>query len=267
LALIDGLISYWKADTDGSFLDAHASNDGTITGATFQASGKINGCYQIATTGTVSNKISIPDTADFDITTTSDFTYNLWIYLDNVAAARAVIAKASSGTTPSFRFFCRTDEDFDLYFHDGTNVASTAASKPITTGQWVMTTITINRTSDIASVYYDTVFQYSLDISTIGDMSNAEPLLFGNVSYTNDSLTGELDEIGIWNRVLSGAELSSLYNSSSGFAYPFSSSPTNVGDLAKWCDVEDTSIANINGKTLGTGNDLKKFNDIDLTTV
>lgn len=43
--LLNWLVSYYKADTNWSFPDAHWSNDWTINGATFTASGKINGWY------------------------------------------------------------------------------------------------------------------------------------------------------------------------------------------------------------------------------
>ena len=43
MALIDGLISYWKLDEEsGDAIDACGNNDGTVTGATQGAAGKIN---------------------------------------------------------------------------------------------------------------------------------------------------------------------------------------------------------------------------------
>ncbi len=43
--LLNGLVNYYKADTNWSFPDAHWSADWTIYWATYTASGKINWCY------------------------------------------------------------------------------------------------------------------------------------------------------------------------------------------------------------------------------
>ena len=43
--LLNNLVSYYKMDTNGSFPDAHGTNNGTINWATYTASGKINWGY------------------------------------------------------------------------------------------------------------------------------------------------------------------------------------------------------------------------------
>jgi hypothetical protein len=57
--------------------------------------------------------------------------------------------------------------------------------------------------------------------------STATKILFGNHT-SNKSLgfIGTIDEIGMWDRDLSSAEITSLYNSGDGFAYPFSNDKT-----------------------------------------
>jgi hypothetical protein len=81
--LLDGLVSYWKFDeTSGTTsYDAVGSNDGTITGATINQTGKINTAYDFD--GTDDN-VSISYPVDYK---TGNFSVSLW-----------AIADANSGT-------------------------------------------------------------------------------------------------------------------------------------------------------------------------
>ena len=46
MALIDNMLAYWKLDTNNATQpDATGNYDGTVNGATYTASGEINGAY------------------------------------------------------------------------------------------------------------------------------------------------------------------------------------------------------------------------------
>lgn len=54
-------------------------------------------------------------------------------------------------------------------------------------------------------------------------------LLFGT-----PKLDGLIDEVGIWKRVLSGPEITQLYNGGAGLAYPFTSAAKGLPVIAHW---------------------------------
>lgn len=60
----------------------------------------------------------------------------------------------------------------------------------------------------------------------INYLTNANALSFvvGASDVLNGYLDGQLDEMGIWSRTLSGTEITTLYNSGAGIQYPFSTS-------------------------------------------
>ena len=58
----------------------------------------------------------------------------------------------------------------------------------------------------------------------------------GRAADTFGRITGTLDEVAIWNKELTAAEVSELYNSGNGLAYPFTTGTNaqiNIGDAWK----------------------------------
>lgn len=68
---------------------------------------------------------------------------------------------------------------------------------------------------------------------SVGSTASALPNSFG---VLNDPATGapfnvQVDELGVWSRELSSSEVTSLYNSSIGFAYPFFTSTATINTI------------------------------------
>jgi len=71
-------------------------------------------------------------------------------------------------------------------------------------------------------------------------------------------LNGTLDEMGVWNRALSGAEVTALYNSGAGIAYPFASQPSLLSNISAYWNFNDTlndQTANAKNLTLEIGSE------------
>ena len=74
MALTTNLISYYKLDeSSGDAIDAHGSNDGTVTGATQNVAGKINTAYSFDGAG--QDRVST-------FTTPANGTISLWVKFD-----------------------------------------------------------------------------------------------------------------------------------------------------------------------------------------
>ena len=82
--LLNNLVSYYKCDTNGSFPDAHGSNDWTINGATYTASGKINWAYDY---DWVNDTINTWTSTDFEINWSDNFSQSIWVNLDVLPAS------------------------------------------------------------------------------------------------------------------------------------------------------------------------------------
>ena len=69
-------------------------------------------------------------------------------------------------------------------------------------------------------------------------------------------LNGTLDEVGVWNRALSGAEVTALYNSGAGIAYPFASQPSLLSNIGAYWNLNSTlndQTANARNLTIDIG--------------
>jgi len=209
--------SYWKFD--GNAIDSVGSNDGTVTGATYTASGKINKAYDF---DGINDYISFSDFGsvksfsiwikpDVAITTSSggsgifefDGTHNaVWLGFFTGAFSNELITLTTSGST-------------DNYFYWDTSDIGVSS---ITT-DWHLISFVWSSADSNYHLYYNGV-----DCG-LGNTFGSPVELDFNAPYFGRRGTsyfnGILDEPAIWNRALTSTEISELYNSGTGLQYPF----------------------------------------------
>ena len=219
-----GLIAYYPFDTDGSDLSSNA-NDAVQTGGTFSAAKFGNG---FETDGT--DRMDAADSASMVLSKT--LTVNMWIKLD-------ISAMAPSGSLYSGIISKGTDEEWELYYvkqTPSTNdyldiyVINNFPSYRFVYGRanvsrsefdlnFVMLTFIIdlnNAGVDRFKIYVNNVVNpiYSSSGSggsiTAFEDTNSE-LKIGTCDFANN-MVGVIDELSIWNRVLTDEEITTLYN-------------------------------------------------------
>ncbi len=82
------------------------------------------------------------------------------------------------------------------------------------TGTWYFLVLT--RTDNTVKFYRNGKYISSMTIS------GSDNLSLSQIGFKGRSFKGTIDELGIWNRALTDADVSRLYNSGSGLSYPFS---------------------------------------------
>ncbi len=217
MALTDNLVSYWNLDeSSGNAIDAHDSNDGTVTGATQGASGLINDAYSFGGAG---DYIAIGNPANLQLT--SAMSVSLWC--NTSSNTRSIITKGLSRGNADER-------DWDI-FGNGTNlifvisngstyfVNAAAAWPDMSSG---FHHIVCTWSGSAAAVYVDGS-PFATDATGSGTPTTANILYLGGKHSSQPyEFLGTLDEVGIWSRELTSGEVTSLYNSGAGLAYPFS---------------------------------------------
>lgn len=210
--LLNGLVAYYKLEeSSGHLVDSvNGYNTTSETGLAYQQTGKLNYCIDSSTT----DQAIIGDNSNFDLT--------------NVTVAGWM--KSTGSWTPLFSNFIHSGSNFygyGLYFNNGypafeiatdtTEVIATA-DDPANDGNWHFVVGTYDHSN--VKIYVD------------GDLQTDQPSSSMNIVYTDavvrigyidgTQATGSLDEIGIWNRALTQAEVTELWNSGTGKTYPFS---------------------------------------------
>lgn len=225
MALIDGLISYWKLDeASGNALDAHGDNDLTDNfnvGAT--VSGKINGARDFDGTG----YFSISDNESLSLT--GNFTFAVWVKADDLSENRGVIGKwMSPANTKSYGIRYDTTSDQFLFFVSpgsvtGISIASTV-SGGIGTGTWYFIVVWHDADKDEIGISVN-AGPPATQAHAGGVWDSDSPFEIGRGTNPNLRWDGLIDEVGVWGRVLSSSEISELYNGGDGLAYPFADAP------------------------------------------
>ena len=156
--------------------------------------------------------VDVPDQTALDIT--GDITITMWIYPteDYTSNGRVFMAKRDGTTTTTYQLFWHSNNLMSYY--NGTTYNGTMnASGPMTLDAWNFIAITIS--SNTLTIYLN---GYNLGTHTVGTRNtNSAPLTFGQSSLNNtEDYAGRMQDCTIWNRALSEAEITAMYNSNRG---------------------------------------------------
>ena len=154
-------------------------------------------------------------TGTIQVIDTEDLTLNMWVNVESLTAIRMLFGGATFG----FSWNIGTDGK-QTFGKNGVN--QVLSTDTVTTGTYTMVSIVYDQTANTVTFYKNgTVDSGGSDAySTNFDTGKVYKLGLnpgGSLHYD-----GLMDEVGIWTRALSGAEISELYNSGSGLQYPFS---------------------------------------------
>ncbi|MFZ5391911.1 MAG: LamG-like jellyroll fold domain-containing protein [Patescibacteria group bacterium] len=219
-----GLVSYWPMDelTDSSVEDVKGTNNGTATGTKI-----IDGKFGKARSfnGTTSDYISIPHSADLDFERTSTFSISSW-FKSNTTGYESIVSKTDSAYK-GWTLFKLANSDPNrpnsvcLIL---TNVNATSdmfactPANSISAGNTYHIAMTYAGNSDASGVkiYFNGISQTvtSFRNNLTGSIQNSSPTLIGKHAYAggNYYLNGWMDELRIYNIVLSSSQVTNQYN-------------------------------------------------------
>lgn len=220
MAIIDDLISYYKLDeSSGDAIDAHGSNDGTVSGATQNVSGKINTAYDFEQSNfdkiNLNSKIFTSDTTTFSV--------GGWVKAEANGKRQFILGRTLGG----YLWLGYQTADWTgigMGVYDGSWHSVTDGSD-FSVGSWMHIIGTYDGTTlrlYIAGVEVaDTAWTGTLTHTGSNNM------VIGDNNTDNvatRSFDGLLDEMGFWNKCLSPTEVLALSNV---FPYPFISGWAN----------------------------------------
>lgn len=225
MALIDGLVSHWKLDGNGT--DSHGSNTLTAQGSPAVVTGKLGDCYDFEATSNLT-WLQAADHASLDIT--DDLTLMYWCRPESAAAQGYVVAKSTTtgnqrsyrsslNTTPRFTFECSTD---GTSAGITTVTSTTAITANGTTWYFVVCrasasqlSISVNAGTPQTAAYSGGIFSGSSTFR-IGDLCNT---LISSPGFL--PFDGLVDEVSLFNVTKSDADITAFYNSGNALAYPW----------------------------------------------
>ncbi|WP_436491534.1 LamG domain-containing protein [Chitinophaga sp. ARDCPP14] len=212
----DSLIAYWPLDSCLLANDVTGNgHNGTSFSTTFTTDrfGSSKGAYYFNGT---SSYISVDDKTDIKLLNTN-YTFSAWVKLDNYESSwgSSIIAKrngSSNGYAWSITGLLTTPGLVSL----GTGGGSFNAygTKVVTTGSWHMVSTTYNYATQQLSIYVDGILDNITNAAPpISSTTNKLYIGRDEISLpTGYFIKGALDDIRIYRRSLTAAEILALYN-------------------------------------------------------
>ncbi|MDO8566997.1 MAG: LamG domain-containing protein [bacterium] len=258
-----GLVGWWTFDGKDTNWGTSKTNDisgqgntGTMTNmstSTAPAAGKIG--QGLAFDG-VNDYVSIPDITAIDFDYNVDFSGSVWVkipstQINTVTTTNEVLSKWN-GQVTGYPYVIRVDNQTNatpgkIIFrrYDLTNNPISISTTSVNDNKWHHVAFT--KSGSTLSLYIDGVLEDSDTDTTNTTTTNNSLLYVGMRGATSFPLTGNVDDIRIYSRALSAAEVLNLYNVGKAKA---NVSPTFLTDgLVGWWtfDGKDTNWAT--GKT------------------
>lgn len=213
-----GPVGYWKFDEGAGTVAYDASgnaNNGTLTNFDFNdnsnwTTGKVAGALEFDGSN---DYVDAGTGASLDMGT-GDATVEMWIKLASISRNHGLIRTRTDGDSDAGISWYYLSALNKIYFRfcDGstTRLEHSSSAFTITDTNWHLITVTYDRDGN-ATYYLDGISKFALAISTQqGNITNSASLRlgYGTTYYQN----GLIDEVRVYNRALSAAEISWNYN-------------------------------------------------------
>lgn len=202
--LTNGLVAFYPFNGNANDASGHGLN-GTVFNATLANDRFGNPASAYSFTGSSDCYISVPSAPALQLTT--NLTISFWMNRSSVAPYADIICKGDAEQSYSVTFDT-VNANSGIGFNRQNAVVMALSRTPTPTNQWMQVVCTLDRTN--AVIYYNgTIVTNGVGV-TLGTGNGA--LTFGTIrSGTPASFSGLLDDIRIYNRALSTAEVQQLY--------------------------------------------------------
>jgi hypothetical protein len=221
-----GLLGYWPFDGNANDFSGN-SNNGTVTNAILAVDrfGNANNAYNF---NGVNSFITVPNSSTVDIADNTSFSVSFWMKTSPNVGYACVFAKHIAGYWNGYsavvnnfdQGYCTTPGHLLTYVASGAfQDACTNNNIADDTENWYHVTSVYNSNTNQIILYINATLQSDIGQKS-GSTSNSADLLFGGFPippsspYSNYSsyFKGLLDDIRLYNRVLSLTEINDLYN-------------------------------------------------------
>jgi hypothetical protein len=212
------MISYWKLDeiTGSTFVDSAASNDGYCTGnmCPLPDEGVLNGGQHFLG----SQGIDVPASTDFDWDSSSGFSIEVWVNIPEAEVCDgSVIFVGRHAGIPAWWVGCDHGTNSAVFsLRDSAGNGKEISDGPaLNDGEWHHVVAVHDGANNLVQLYVDGSLAASAMTSFTGDWVSQKEINFGyyKVIYGPPyyHFSGTLDEIAVYNRALSSAEIAYHY--------------------------------------------------------
>lgn len=209
-SLLSGLISYWKLDeTTGNRADSHGTNTGLPWLSPGYAAGKIGNALESTNGSIYVDSATVP---------TNEMALSLWIYPTAGSITTIFqIRRIASNQDRYLLMYLTNAASFRVWNDSGASVANSRPATPI--NNWYHVYVQFNQSTRKVgiSVNNEALFE-STALSGGNPPTDGNRITIGSAHTSLGRFVGRIDEVALYNRILTTAERTTMYGSP---AYPF----------------------------------------------
>jgi hypothetical protein len=220
-SLLTGIKAYWKLEeASGNRVDSTGrGNDATPTNTPGNTTGKVGNALNLVRTS--SQYVSKLASADVNFGTSTDWSVVFWVkFASKPAGSTFLWSRSDAGEVSTWG--CYYSSAADRLRANGTGPAEVSAQADnfgaISTGTWMFVVIGFTSSSQTLSIQVNNGVANSATPPSAITVTTGDLFIGG---YLGGEFDGDIDEFGIWHRLLTAAEITELYNSGTGITYPF----------------------------------------------
>ena len=201
-----GMVGWWRGDntpTDSTGL----GNNGAWVGNPNYGFGEVGQAFSVANAG---DYVSVPTAASLDFLATDSFSIDAWVRTVNNGIAAIVDKRDVSGfpTVVGYELLLNNGR---LHLQlNGLNYIN-SSSPMINDGEWQHVTAVVDRSIPQVRLYVNATLVHSAPVVPNVSVANNRDLRIGQDRFLNASFNGQIDEVEIFNRALTAAEIKSLW--------------------------------------------------------
>ena len=204
----NGLVGYWPFNGNAND-ESGNGNNGTVNGATLTAdrNSNINNAYNF----NGSSDILVNDNNDLSFNN-GEISLSVWIYMPFVSFNNRLISKDKNDHSNRDFLLKTTSNGLVQFttFSSGDNGVTLLSNQILTSENWIHIVVTKDQLK--TKLYLNGLLDNTIDTNTSIAHTSAN-LFFGKTSeFWSEYFAGDIDDIGIWNRALSGCEIADLYH-------------------------------------------------------
>lgn len=234
-----GGVAYYNLDeSSGNASDSINAYTLTNTGTVTYGAAKINN-GALFPSNSSAKVLGTSTYTPFDFERTNSFSISGWVKFNSIIGNQWIVSH-QTGTAQGWSVLSDNKTNRLQFFLTGTSGDALYTRTPnnsITAGAWYHVVCTYAGTSLASGVhiYLDGVDQ-TLTVGTnnlSSSIKNTTQFQIGNRTDGGGwNCDASIDEVGVWNKVLSSTEVTALYGGGAGNQYPFSSNATMVAETA-----------------------------------
>ncbi len=206
--LTNGLVGYWTfngADVSGTTIKdvSGNGNTGTATNGPVPTIGKVGQGYSF---DGVDDYVTL---AQSTLSGLTNMTIASWVYLDSIAADRTIVSALKTGTAHYWSHYVNTSGNIEIAYQAGGD-CDHIFTTGLSVGRWYHVTLVKN--AGLITAYIDGDSAGSTSESCSGAISNNNGSTRIGSADGGRFMDGRLDEVRIYNKVLTTDEIERLYN-------------------------------------------------------